>query len=513
MWICGCIMSYYTHILAKYDVSDCTTFEDVKSKFPDTNPAFLRKVIYLKGLAITKEGKLAGASREIGHVQQPPSASSPTRVGPTTKSAHVDKNLLEQAPKMYGKDRSVSLHLLRFPVEDSNLFEAIKMKAWEHAFPDEWVLRKFQSMKPVLLFLDENDSDFSSYLFEILKTNQNFLPYYVDYVHLKRRQKTFAQTLLSLLFLESMNVQTGRMFAEDVIRTIREAIRRIDYTWVDRRMKTRTASLFQVFLAFLSGTEKKRALSINFLKCMRCYPGHLRLFGFPRDLRDQEDTVKLFSDVLTWIFLSEEQKTRKLQRKFLACTGNIPIEDVKPEYLGRAGLKELFNQISRKPFKEEVKFCLVSHGEISQEYTESGMHARQIQHTIEEVFEIVRIPFATKVVDTEKLTSGVLKDLTAPGAILGSVKSDLVPNNVLKEFSKIIVEQNQGNVKIIDIANDLSALVGVAMQKSPRTLTLDDVHALFDVVRRPVPIRRVVISRDVSTGRTLSQQRRRVCWR
>ena len=58
-------MSYYTHILAKYDISNCKTFEDVKSKFSDTNPAFLRKVIYLKGLRITEEGKLRGASTEI----------------------------------------------------------------------------------------------------------------------------------------------------------------------------------------------------------------------------------------------------------------------------------------------------------------------------------------------------------------------------------------------------------------------------------------------------------------
>jgi len=66
-------MSYYTYILAKYDVSDCKTFEDVKSKFPDRSPAFLRKVMYIKGLSITREGRLEGVSEEGIAVQQDPS--------------------------------------------------------------------------------------------------------------------------------------------------------------------------------------------------------------------------------------------------------------------------------------------------------------------------------------------------------------------------------------------------------------------------------------------------------
>ena len=57
-------MSYYTHILAKYDISNCKTFKDVKSKFSDTSPAFLRKVIYLKGFRITKEGRLRKQKRK-----------------------------------------------------------------------------------------------------------------------------------------------------------------------------------------------------------------------------------------------------------------------------------------------------------------------------------------------------------------------------------------------------------------------------------------------------------------
>jgi len=64
-------MSYYTYILAKYDISDCKTFEDVKSKFPDARPAFLRKVVYLKGLRITEEGRLTkGTLKELNLVHR-----------------------------------------------------------------------------------------------------------------------------------------------------------------------------------------------------------------------------------------------------------------------------------------------------------------------------------------------------------------------------------------------------------------------------------------------------------
>ena len=510
-------MSYYTHILAKYDVSDCKTFEDVKSKFPDTRPAFLRKVIYLKGLIITKEGKLEGTSKEIGHVQRTPSISAPTRIGVTSKSVHVGENLLERARKVYGKDPNVSLHLLRSPIGDGNLFQAIKMKAWEYVFPDEWVLRTFQSMKPVLLFLDENDSDFNSYLFEILKTNRDFLPYYVDYVHLKRRQKTFAQTLLSLLFLESKNIQTGKSFAQDVIRVIKKAIGFIDYKSVDGRMYNKTTSLFRVFSAFLSGTEKERAVSIKFLKCMKCdmTSGHLRRFELSRDLKDQKNTARLFSDILTWFVLSEELR----HRKFLACTGNVPIDEMKPEYVTDSGLPELFEQISQKPFRQRVKFCLVSEGGVSKEYVESGTYSVWSEHIPNEVFKIVRVPLVSEVANIENLVLSVIKDLVSAGTILSPLTFDLVSKDVLNEFSNIIIEQNNGKVSIIDIANDLSALFGVAIQKYPKALTLNDVHALFDIVHRPVFAKKAVIESSVSTESAQAPRReknvpieRTKCW-
>ena len=57
-------MSYYTYVLRKYEISDCKTFEDVKQKFPDTNPAYLRKILYLQGFGISDDGQLTITSKE-----------------------------------------------------------------------------------------------------------------------------------------------------------------------------------------------------------------------------------------------------------------------------------------------------------------------------------------------------------------------------------------------------------------------------------------------------------------
>jgi endogenous inhibitor of DNA gyrase (YacG/DUF329 family) len=57
-------MSYYTRILEKYKIHDCNTFEDVKNKFPDPSSAYLRKIVYLKGFKISKDGKLRCTSED-----------------------------------------------------------------------------------------------------------------------------------------------------------------------------------------------------------------------------------------------------------------------------------------------------------------------------------------------------------------------------------------------------------------------------------------------------------------
>jgi len=63
-------MSYYTYVLEKYDISDCETFEDVKNKFPDTSPTFLRKVIWLKDLKVGEKGRLEGGPKKALPLQQ-----------------------------------------------------------------------------------------------------------------------------------------------------------------------------------------------------------------------------------------------------------------------------------------------------------------------------------------------------------------------------------------------------------------------------------------------------------
>jgi len=55
-------MSHYRDVLEQFYIADCKTFEEVKKKFPDKSPSFLRKLVYLKGFKITEKGELEKAT-------------------------------------------------------------------------------------------------------------------------------------------------------------------------------------------------------------------------------------------------------------------------------------------------------------------------------------------------------------------------------------------------------------------------------------------------------------------
>mgnify|MGYP001105171685 CR=1 FL=1 len=406
------------------------------------------------------------------------------KIGVISESIHVGQNLLSKA-RLHDEDIRALLHPYPSPIRNVDLFNVIKMKVWKYAFPLERVLNAFQSEKPVLLFLDENDSDFNSYLLEVLKTNQDFLTYYADYIHLKKRQKTFAQTLLSLLFLESKNVQTGKTFAGDVVRVVTQAFHSVDYHTVNQFMRMKIASLLRVFRAFLSGTGTERAASISFLKCMKCDVsyGHLKSFGFFQDLSDQENTAKFFSNILA-CFISMEKLNG---RKFVVCIGNIPIHE--PGDLIDSGLPELFDQISPK-LKRIVKFYLVSKGSILGDRVDLNfMSPRSENHDFlieyKDDLKIVRIPFVSKVTNIEDLASSIVKDLTAFRTHIGLVISDLVSEDSLKKLSSVLIEHCNRQVSVLDISHALSALLGVAIEKYPTPLTSADINALFAVPQPP----------------------------
>ena len=422
-----------------------------------------------------------------------------------SRSVHVGENLLARGRKEYEEEIARALNFLLPLIGDLDLFNMIKMKAWNYVFPVERVLEALQSDKPVLMFLDENDSDFSSYLVEVLSTTQGFLSYYADYIHLKKRQKTFAQTLLSLLFLESKNIQTGKSFAEDVVGVLKEH----PQTWIQetehhREYNTDALILFMVFSAFLHGTEKQRAASIKFLKCMKCYPGHLKFDRWKLlvDVKDQKDTAKFFSDILTYFLLSGELGTNGRRRRFIACVGNIPILHMycvsRYEQLMRArdlidsGLPELFEQISSKLSKRKIKFCLVSKGNVH-EILDTFVFGRTDKlpdwwtqrQTPSEMIQIVSVPLVLKA-KMENLVLSIFKDLRGLKTLLGSLTSNLVSEEILKMFSHVLNEKKKGKVSVMDISRGLLALFGVAIQKYPRALALNDIYTLFDVVYRPV---------------------------
>jgi len=375
------------------------------------------------------------------------------------------------------------------PFQHINLFDMIQIEFWKQVCSAERVLNALHSEKPVALFLDENDSDFNSYLLDILKIDKSFLSYYVDYIPLKKKRKTFAQTLLSALFIESKNVRTGKLFAEDVLRVIRKAVRLINYDSINKWRNVRTASIFRVFSALLYGSEKERAASIELLKCMKCYSGDLRKFGLSQDLRDQENTARFFSEILSCFLFSGRLDKDDYHQKFVVCVGDIPIYEMSPYTLLDSGLSELLEQIKSKQIDHRIKFCLIPRGNLVYYFSEldkfSFRHA--VNRLIEEyrtllsdrIFDVINIPLISDAATIEKAVRNVIKKLSALDNELVTSASGLIPDKIVKKFSNMLIEQNKGKARIIDVSKWLLTLFATAIEKNPIPLTSDDLYTLF----------------------------------
>jgi len=361
----------------------------------------------------------------------------------------------------------------------TNLQTVIKNEAWRKFFPVETLQKAFQSEKPALLFLDSHDSDFESYLIEVLRTEQDFLSYYADYVHHKKSQITFAQTLLSLLFLDSTNVQTSSTFAHDAFDITKGAFFSMDYTSVRQWMNVRVSALFKVFRAFLFGNTEERSASIAFLKCMKCPYGHLESFGFPNDLSDQENTARFFSNIINCFYLGGDH------RKIVICIGNIPIHEMMAFSIANSGLQEVFEKIPGGPAEYRFKLCLVSKGHVLG--NDLDEHTLDHEYNIDNLslfFEPVYIPKISDSATIKRLVSSIVSNIDAPGIHTNSGKrmviSDLISEDIVEQFSKTLTSEDNRKARIIDIANGLSALVGIAVQKYPTRLVSDDVQILLD---------------------------------
>ncbi|MFW9795265.1 MAG: hypothetical protein ACFFEE_13235, partial [Candidatus Thorarchaeota archaeon] len=148
-----------------------------------------------------------------------------------------------------------------------------------------------QSRKQVVVFLDENDSDFGAYVVEALRTDIDVLSYYAFFHYMKQRQHILSQTLMSLLFLEAIDIRTRKSFAEEVMVVSQPSRRLVKKFRISGR-------LGDVFEAFLLGSAVRRQISAKFLKCMKCNGSELKKIGMYKDLSDSRNLGLFFSDLI-----------------------------------------------------------------------------------------------------------------------------------------------------------------------------------------------------------------------
>ena len=250
-------MSYHAYIMAKYDISDCKTLEDVKGKFPNTRPAFLRKVIYLKGLRITKEGKLSGTPKESRREHRKTQAQELRKQRPII-NARTRKP--EQPAKLHASESFISKVQLK-------LREILAEKVLKQCYPT------FKSGRRVYIMIDTPTRDSVFFEHQILDIVNSYLgnPYTIDFAKIGGG-RTFVQRLLPLIFLKSN-------FSLDLLK------------------KARHREQIRILRIWAEGKSIPLSrISQKFLECRKCSDSEKKKIGLDHDLSIEEDAIKFFKE-------------------------------------------------------------------------------------------------------------------------------------------------------------------------------------------------------------------------
>jgi len=335
-----------------------------------------------------------------------------------------------------------------------------------------------RSRKPMVVFLDENDSELGSYIIEALRRDINILSYYTYFRYMKQRQHTLSHSLLSLLFLEAINVQTGKSFAEDVMALSQPSRRLV------KKYKI-PGKLGEVFETLLLGSAVRRQISVKFLKCMRCTASELKSIGMYRDLNDLRNLAFFFSDVVECFKEKRASVKRDFQRSIAICFCNIPVADLAIISLKKSGLGKIFSTTTQPV----VKFLLVSQGELKEF---SYQKQSDIGDDLAPLVQFERIPLlyrkelrksTSKIArpsDLVRLSRHIISELDKRDIIGPGKKIDnLIPDKMLKKFVEIVLADVDEGLSVSKFSVDFSSLLELVLEKYPKTLTSQNVKDSF----------------------------------
>lgn len=330
----------------------------------------------------------------------------------------------------------------------------------------------------MVVFLDENDSEFGSYIIEALRTDINVFSYYAFFHYMKQRQHILTQSLLSLLFLEAINIRTGKSFAEEVMALSQRSRRLVKKYKISGR-------LGEVFEAFLLGSPVRRQISAKFLKCMRCDGSELKKIGMYRDLSNSRNLAFFFSDVMKCFEDKKASVERGFQRPIIMCFCNVPVLDLSIVSLNRSGLGKILST-TKRPI---VKFWLVSQGDL-REY--SFQKQPEMEKDLAPLVQFERIPLlyrkesrrstsrVVRPLDLAGLSRHIISELGKQSIIAPDMEiKELISDRILEEFLEIVLSGVDVGLRVSKFSVDFSSLIELVLQKYPKALTSKNIKDVF----------------------------------
>jgi hypothetical protein len=367
---------------------------------------------------------------------------------------------------------------LKFSSGGPSIRTIVKQVTWKHLYPANKLKELIQSSKPVVAFLDANDSDLSSYIVNTLRGDTNTFSYHANFYSMKQRQNALSQTLLSLLFLEANNIRTGKSFAEDFL-TASQTPRRFVMKY---KIPGRTGEVFE---ALLFGSPLRKQLSIKFLKCMTCARSELKKIGMYRDLRETTTLAYFFTDVMKCFKDKSAKVTRNFRWPMVVCFCDVPVEELRIVSLNESELEKIFNATIRSC----VKLWLISRGNLNEYDTQMRL---DVGDDLTPPIQFERVPLlyrrkfgegiseVARTIDLTGLSRNIISEVDRQGNIASRRKiDDLISIKVLEKFLEILLDSVDEGLSVSKFSVDFSSLLELALQKDPNALTLENIKNEF----------------------------------
>ena len=300
----------------------------------------------------------------------------------------------------------------------------------------------------------------------------DFDVYYSNYHHYKKTQKSFIQTILSLLCLEASNINTGKSFSIEMEQITRNIIRNKN---IPQKFMKKVIAINKIFRNLIYQPSNKRNISIRLLKGMRCTNSDIKQVGMIYDLSEEYYAKIFFTDVLACYFSSNLDYVRK---KLIFCVGEIPYHELELVNLLNLGFGDFYEQLEFKSI-EDFKLSLTTRGILSSDkhsiiYINENEYLNRIP---KDLFIVKKIATLSNIPIIELTISRVLNDLRESTKTYGNIPH--ITKSVIKEIVKILNNQDVKNISVVTLSQYLLTLLGYAMEIDPLIVTKEELNALF----------------------------------